>query len=764
MLAAALPGAASADLPSLKESCRRADALDDRVSNAVQIPYRFCDDGIPRVGGTTPNEGAVRAIRVPQRYRSYEGLPRRTTPDPESGADSEGFIALDVNVSLPDARRHRRPRNGYPLIVLMHGCCPGSKDDWRGTVDSEGDRWHYTDAWFAARGYVVLSYTSRGFVDERGRGSTGQTQLNHRSYEGNDLQYLAGLLAEDPFFGVNPNRIVVTGNSYGGALAWMALTDPTWDSPRRKIHMKLAAVAPEYGWTDLLHSLVPNGRYLQDQVAPTPPAEAVSRTPFGSPKRSFISTLFPPRTPGDGRAGPTFPTQVSETFACLSSNTAYEVNPLCANVAAVVDSFVTDRSAYLQTHFFSRMANDSEARVPVFSAGSFSDQLFPMEEHRRMESVLRSLDPSYRIQEYYGDYGHATQHKAHEWADLCDGNHHPCRADEYRRGFNRAPADIYRLGVTTRLNRFIDYYARPPGNPKQSRPRFDVTVALQNCSQNAGGLFPLEQPGQRFNAARIGDLAPNGLELAFPQERTTTYQPNDPHAAATDPVANTCPSPSGTAGSGVATYTSNALAGDVTMIGQTRVATTVAGSGTEIQLNARLYDVFPGGRQVLVDRGVHKLTQTPGVAAFDLHGNAWRFREGHRIRIELTQDDDPYVRRSVQPSALTLRDTQLSVPIREIAPGEPGESGPTLRVSVGRRPGGEFTVTARSATGERTGIATYELWVDAGGYVEQLQGEADSPYRNYAGAPDQTYTFFARATDFRGVPGPVASTTAVGRP
>ena len=758
-------------MPSLKESCRRADALDGNVRNAVQIPYRFCDDGIPPVGGTTSNEGAERAIRVPQRYAGYARLPRRTTPEPGSGADADGYVALDVNVALPDPRRYRRPRHGYPLVVLMHGCCSGSKNDWRGTIDGEGERWHYTDAWFAARGYVVLAYTSRGFVDARGRGSTGQAQLNHRAYEANDLQYLTGLVAEDPFFGVNPRRIVVTGGSYGGGLAWMAMTDPTWESPRKRIAMKLAAVAPKYGWTDLLSSLVPNGRYLQDQVASTAPGDALSRTPFGSPKRSFLSALYTSGIPGVPPPGahPTFPPELDQALACLSSSAPYESNPVCAAVLPpLVESFIYERSAYFQTHFFGRIAGDTEARVPVFSAGTFSDQLFPMEEHRRMQSALRSVVPSYPIQEYYGDYGHATQHKAKEWADLCDLDHHACRAEEYRRGFNRAPSEIFRLGVTSRLNRFIDHYARPPGNPEQSRPRSDVTIALQNCRQNAGGLWPLEHPGQRFNAARIGDLAPNLLRLDLPGERGTTSAAADQHAAETDPIANvasnesTCPSPSGSAGAGVATYTSDPLDGDATMIGQTRVTTTVDGSGSEVQLNARLYDVFPNGRQVLVDRGVHKLTQPFGQIVFDLHGNAWRFPEGHRIRVELTQDDDPYVRRSTEPSALVLDGVQLTVPIRETAPGEPGESGPTIRVDVGRQSGGAFTVTARSATGERTGIASYELFVDAGGYVEPLPGEADSPYRDYQGAPGQTYVFSARATDYRGVPGPLAHTTSVG--
>ena len=65
-----------------------------------------------------------------------------------------------------------------------------------------------------------------------------------------------------------------------------------------------------------------------------------------------------------------------------------------------------------------------------------------------------------------------------------------------------------------------------------------------------------------------------------------------------------------------------------------------------VQLNARLYDVFPDGTQVLVDRGVHTLADDSETVVLDLHGNAWRFPEGHRVRVEIAQDDDPYVRRS----------------------------------------------------------------------------------------------------------------------
>ena len=737
--------------------------MDGRRSNAIQIPYRFCNDGLPRAGGRDANERVRRAVAVPQRYRGYSGLPRPAEPDPDSGADSRGFVALDANIALPDPRRHPRPRGGYPLIVLLHGCCPGSKGDWHGRIDGRGEKWHYTDGWFAARGYVVLTYTSRGFVNDAGRGSTGEAQLGHREYEVNDLQYLAGLLAEDPFFGVNPERIVVSGSSYGGAVAWLALTDPVWKSPRKRIEMRLAAVAPKYGWTDLAHALVPNGHYRQGEIAPIDPDAALSRSPVGAPKRSLLLDRF--------ESGITLPPAIEDWFGCLTSHSPFATNPLCAGGPALLDSFIRERSAYFQERFFGRMAGDETWRTPVFSAGSFSDPLVPLEEHRRMAGTLRWFVPDYPLQEYYGDFGHLVQNKAKEWADLCQKNRHVCLVREYKRGFNTRPVELTRIGAATRLNRFIDHYARPPANARQRRPRQDVTVALQTCRQNANGTWPQDEPGERFNAFRLDDLATNRWFVDFAASRVTTSdaEPN-PHAADADPVANaeangaTCAAHSGPAGPGVAVYDSDELAGDVTMIGQPRVTATVEGAAAGVQLNARLYEVFRDGTQVLVDRGVHTLADASGTVEFDLHGNGWRFAEGHSVRLELAQDDDPYVRRADGTSVVTVTGARLSVPIREIAPGDPGASGPDVRLSVRALPGGMFDLKARSPTGERIAIDDYEFFiVDAAGNHEPLPANDDRPRRrSYTGTPGTVYTFAARAIDTRGVEGPldVVSQTA----
>lgn len=176
---------------------------------------------------------------------------------------------------------------------MMHGCCAGDKTSWKGSrIDEAGERWHYNSAWFAARGYVVIAYTARGFVNGSNKGSTGQTQLDDRRFEINDYQYLAGLLADDAFFNVDPAKVVPTGGSYGGGFSWLALTDPTWKSPGN-LDMKTAAAAPRYGWTDLLQSLVPNGNDRRDEL---PAAEAVLAIPGGGPAHT--------RGPGRRRADP----------------------------------------------------------------------------------------------------------------------------------------------------------------------------------------------------------------------------------------------------------------------------------------------------------------------------------------------------------------------------------------------------------------------------------------------------------------------------
>jgi hypothetical protein len=676
---------ASADLGSLKGACTQRDAADGSLSNGAQLPFVFCDDGVPSAGGTTPNEEAVQAIPVPQRYAGFVGLPSKASPEPGTGADSNGEVALDADVSVPDPSLNPRPANGYPLIVMMHTCCGGDKRAFEAaTTDAAGESWHYSNAWFAARGYVVLNYTSRGFVNANNGGSTGETQLDSRRYEVNDYQHLACQLAADPFFGVDPRKVVITGSSYGGGLSWLALTDPTWNcatTGRRGIPMRLAAAAPKYGWSDLFYSLVPNGSHLRNRLPPPDPAHASTRNPFGFPRESIVSALY---TTGKGGTPPsgshlTFPASIDQAVACLESTDPYEQNPLCADLfATLIDEFLADRSAYYQNNFFTRLNAGTAPRVPVFSAGSMSSPLFSQVEHGRMVERLRFVVPHYPVQEYYGDVGDFTQNKAKEWGDLCGSDHHVCTRADYPSGdLNAAPPSRRRVGITTRLNRFIDYFARPPGDPNPPQPSFNVMAALQVCPANASANFPADEPGQRITAPRFRDLAPASLRLQTAGAQTTVNDASpNPHAASADPITNfaangaRCPVDTSAAGPGVAVYDFPELARNVTMIGRPRVTVPHTGSGNGIQLNARLYEILPNG-QVLVDRGGARVTGPNATTTFDLNGNAWRFQKGHRLRIELAQDDAPYVKHSTQPSTLTLTGVTVQLPVRDPAPPAP---------------------------------------------------------------------------------------------
>ena len=662
----------------------------------------LCDDGTPAAGGTDANADGAAAITVPAGYRGYRGLPRKaadaaTVP----GADANGRIALDVDVTLPAQRSSRR---GYPLLFFMHGCCGGNRTSWEAdSVDAGGEKWHYSNAWFASRGYAVVNYTARGFVNGEGEGSTGETHLDSRSYEINDYQSLACQLhragrkgAFDDVVGgrarIDPRRVVVTGGSYGGGFSWMAFTDPRWRcGAGNGVAMRLAAAAPKYGWTDLVHSLVPTGAHRSDPgrlpstlgcdsgpIARNGDECMGDASPVGLPKSSILAGLYATGkgvVPGSNHT--TFPPEIDEAMSCLEGPYPPETNPDCDEVIAeTLPQFLRERSAYYQQRFFRKIRNRPAWRVPVFSAGTFTDPLFPPIEHRRMLNRLRETVPGYPIQSYHGDYQHFVQNKPKEWGDLCGADHHVCVASDYPGGdLDARPTGLARTGATTRLNRFIDHYARPRGNRAEPKPDFDVTAALQICPENAGDRPP-DEPGPTFTAHSFEALAPGTLEVTLSGSQTTLSKavPNL-HAVNADPVGNQqsnggrCALETLPAGPGVATYTSDALADPETMIGsgEVRMDFSATPGAQGAQLDARLYDVLPGGTAVLVDRGPHRLSEAEladGSVLFELQGNGWRFGAGHSIRLELAQDDSPYVAFATPASSLTLEGGSLELPVR----------------------------------------------------------------------------------------------------
>ena len=86
--------------------------------------------------------------------------------------------------------------------------------------------------------------------------------------------------------------------------------------------------------------------------------------------------------------------------------------------------------------------------------------------------------------------------------------------------------------------------------------------------------------------------------------------------------------------------------------------------GTDAELNSRLWDVAPDGGVTLVTRGVYRWTGSPGTASvsYALLGSGWVFQAGHQVRIEVTQNDAPYMRLDNYASAVQYASINLVLP------------------------------------------------------------------------------------------------------
>ncbi|HYO37963.1 MAG TPA: alpha/beta fold hydrolase, partial [Geodermatophilus sp.] len=154
-----------------------------------------------------------------------------------SGSGAEA-VELDTTLYLPDVDEPA------PAVVLAHGF-GGSKQSV--AADARD---------LAGRGFVVLTYSARGFG-----ASTGQIGLDDPRYEVADLSTLLDLLAERDdvlLDGDGDPRVGVAGASYGGALS---LLGAAYDD-------RVDAIAPQITWNSLTAALFPSQTGTPDAATP----------------------------------------------------------------------------------------------------------------------------------------------------------------------------------------------------------------------------------------------------------------------------------------------------------------------------------------------------------------------------------------------------------------------------------------------------------------------------------------------------------------
>ncbi|MDL5160588.1 alpha/beta fold hydrolase [Actinomycetospora termitidis] len=167
--------------------------------------------------------------------------------------------SLDATLFLP-------ARTPAPAVLLAHGF-GADKRSVAGEARS-----------LAARGYVVLAWSARGFGQ-----STGQIALNNPDYEVADAQQLVDWLAQRPevtLDGPGDARVGVMGGSYGGALALLLAA----------YDRRVDVAVPMITWNDLGQALFPNAA-SPAPVTPVTPAVGANAAD-GVFKRSWASLFF----------------------------------------------------------------------------------------------------------------------------------------------------------------------------------------------------------------------------------------------------------------------------------------------------------------------------------------------------------------------------------------------------------------------------------------------------------------------------------------
>jgi predicted acyl esterase len=542
----------------------------------------------------------------------------------------DGITQIDVNVVLPP-----QPAAGddgpYPLIGYFHGW-GGSK---LGLADPQVQQW-------AQSGYAVFSMSDRGWGDSCGGQdidrlleptacATGYNHLMDTRYEVRDAQHLISVLADEGV--AQPQEIGATGVSYGGglSLALAALRNRTmlpdgslvpWTSPKGT-PMELAAAAPQWPWSDLAYSLMPNGSNL-DYVADNPYRGPDGNAPIGVEKASYVTGLYALGLASSNYAPPKLDEDADLTtwYALINAGEPYDSNPLAASV---VEEIATHHSSYYIDH--------SQPPAPLLIQSGWNDDLFPVDEAIRFYNRTRAQYPGDPISLFLSDDGHdRSQNK---------------------------PAD--QAAFRARRETWFAHYLKGVGPAPQS--------SAEALTTTCGG--PSEGP---YKAGSWHDLSPGEIRTGGAAAQTVLPGAGDPAIGKTfDPIAgkDPCATASGADQPGTANYRLAVPAPGFTLLGSPTVLADLATVGTDSQLATRLLDVLPDGSERLVARGLLRPGGGGKDVVFQLHPQGYRFAGGHTVKLELLPADPPYSRPSNLQGPITVSDLELRLPVLE----QPGALG-----------------------------------------------------------------------------------------
>ena len=542
-------------------------------------------------------------------------------------------VPLDADVTLPATGE-----GPFPTLVMMHGWA-NSKTSFESTTPAGdgNETFDYNNVYYAQHGYAVLNYTFRGWANscgtEESRKETpacekGWIHLSDQRFEVRDTQYLLGLLADEKI--AKPKTIGVTGISYGGGqsieLAYLKnrVRLPNgefapWTSPLGKA-MEIEAAYPRWLFADLVDALTPNGRFLENEVAPA----GQSFEPFGVELQSYDGGLY-----ADGLANKGY-------YAPVGKDPEADITKWFAATNAGEPATPEDEEVAHQVYTY----HQGYGGIPLAGAppallleSGWTDDVFPVEQSLRVYNQVRALKGDVALM--VGDIGHAPASNK-------------VNTDE---AFNTEAAAFFAAKLKH------EGTAPKPGS---------VVAYSQTCPKTAPATGP-------FTAAAWPTLRSHTLAFGSAAAQTFTSAGGDAAIAAEfDPIqqneteagGNVCKATKALEEPNTANYT--IASPGFTLMGLPTVAATIKATGAFPEVAARLWDVLGSGEQRLVSRGIWRVApkeeNATSTITFQLHGNAYAFAKGDTVKLQLLGRDAPYYRASNGTFAIEATNVKVSLP------------------------------------------------------------------------------------------------------
>ena len=498
-------------------------------------------------------------------------------PEP-GGAEVE----LDTSVFVPDGD------GPHPAVLLTHGF-GGSKDD---LVEQARD--------LAGDGYLVLTYTARGFGS-----SGGRIHLADPDYEIADARALVDVLAERDDVVTDADgdpRVGLVGASYGGAVSLMtAATDPRVDTV-------VAAIT----WHDLAESFFPQS--VRGSDAPGPFKQLWA-------SRFFLSTAAQTMGQG-GDQGPTsdpvcgrFAPEVCRLF--LEAAETGEPSP------ALLD--------LLGEHSPAPLLDDLDA--PTYLVQGMADTLFGVDQSEATAEALREQGTPVAVR--WSDGGHDDLGGSLE-ADTAT-------IEPWLEHYLRGPG----VEETTDLPLPAFSWALP-----RSRGQ-DASTVQSTDDPGSAAYEPLDLEGEAQPLANPPGGEPQSI-TAVPSTGEAVDEFSD--VVSTYPLA-ALPGQS-------ASFDTAELDEARTVVGSPRVRLTVTSTGRSSTLFLSLWQVANGvpelSRRLVAPVTV---ATTPGeetTVEVALPGGTWQVPAGARLRVLVTSTDQTYAApRTARADLVRVSDLRL---------------------------------------------------------------------------------------------------------